>query len=87
MADSQVPWGVEALNGTVSEPAWRSKPSWYLIATEDRMIPPQAQREMSERAGATVEEVAASHSLYVSQPAAVAGLVKKAASEVGSAAA
>jgi pimeloyl-ACP methyl ester carboxylesterase len=87
MADSQVPWGVDALGGTISEAAWRSKPSWYLIATEDRMIPPQAQREMSERAGATVEEVAASHSLYVSQPAAVAGLVKKAASEVRSAAA
>jgi pimeloyl-ACP methyl ester carboxylesterase len=82
MADSQVPWGVDALGGTISEAAWRSKPSWYLIATEDRMIPPQAQREMSERAGATVEEVAASHSLYVSQPAAVAGLVKKATTEV-----
>ena len=87
MADSQVPWGVDALGGTISEAAWRSNPSWYLIATEDRMIPPQAQREMSERAGTTVEEVAASHSLYVSQPAGVAGLVKKAASEVSSAAA
>src|SRR5215217_8992978 len=53
MADSQVPWGVEALNGAVSEPAWRSKPSWYLLATDDRMIPPPAQRAMSERAGAT----------------------------------
>ena len=87
MADSQVPWGVDALGGTISEAAWRSKPSWYLIATDDRMIPPQAQREMSARAGATVEEVAASHSLYVSQPTAVVELVKKAASEVGSAAA
>jgi len=64
MADSQVPWGVDALGGTISEAAWRNKPSWYLIATNDRMIPPQAQREMSARAGATVEEVAASHSLY-----------------------
>ena len=87
MADSQVPWGVDALGGTISEAAWRSKPSWYLIATDDRMIPPQAQREMSARAGATVEEVAASHSLYVSQPTAVVELVKKAASEVRSAAA
>jgi len=82
MADSQVPWGVEALGGTISEAAWASKPSWYLITTEDRMIPPQAQREMSGRAGATVEEAAASHSVYVSQPAAVAELVKKAASEL-----
>src|SRR5215216_1566402 len=79
MADSQVPWGVDALGGTISEAAWASKPSWYLITTDDRMIPPQAQREMSGRAGATVEEAAASHSVYVSQPAAVAEIVKKAA--------
>jgi pimeloyl-ACP methyl ester carboxylesterase len=84
MADSQVPWGVGALEGTISEAAWGNKPSWYLIATEDRMIPPQAQREMSGRAGATVEEAAASHSIYVSQPTAVAELVKKAASETSS---
>ncbi len=79
MADAQVPWGVEALGGTISEAAWASKPSWYLIATEDRMIPPPAQHEMSGRIGATVEEVGASHSLYVSQPAAVAEVIKKAA--------
>src|SRR5207247_7839176 len=70
---SQVPWGVDALGGTISEPAWRSKPSWYLVTTEDRMIPPPAQREMSARAGSTVVEVAGSHSIYVSQPTAVAG--------------
>jgi pimeloyl-ACP methyl ester carboxylesterase len=80
MADSQVPWGVDALGGTISEAAWRSKPSWYLVATDDRMIPPPAQREMSGRAGSTVEEAAGSHAIYVSQPAAVAELVKKAAS-------
>lgn len=68
MAASQVPWGVEALSGTISEPAWRSKPSWYLVATEDRMIPPPAHREMSGRAGSTVEEVAGSHAIYVLQP-------------------
>ena len=78
-ADSQVPWGLDALGGTISEAAWASKPSWYLVTTEDRMIPPQAQREMSARAGSTVEETAASHSVYVSQPAIVAGIVKKAA--------
>jgi pimeloyl-ACP methyl ester carboxylesterase len=80
MADSQVPWGVEALSGTISEPAWRSKPSWYLIATEDRMIPPAAQREMSGRAGSTVEEAAGSHAIYVSKPESVAELIEKAAS-------
>jgi len=79
MADSQVPWGVEALGGEISEPAWKSKPSWYLLATEDRMIPPPAQRFMSQRAGSTVVEVAGSHAIYVSQPNAVVALIKQAA--------
>ena len=81
MADSQVPWGLEALSGTISDPAWRSKPSWYLVTTEDRMIPPPAQRLMSERAGATVVEVPGSHSIYVSKPGAVAELIARAANE------
>jgi pimeloyl-ACP methyl ester carboxylesterase len=81
MAHAQVPWGVEALSGTISEPAWRSKPTWYLVATDDRMIPPPAQRFMSQRAGATVVEVAGSHAIYVSQPAAVAKLIATAAKE------
>src|SRR5215204_4998139 len=78
MADSQVPWGVDALGGTISEPAWRTKPSWYLVATEDRMIPPPAQRLMSARAGSIVVEAAGSHAIYVSQPAAVADLIRSA---------
>src|SRR6201996_228169 len=81
MADSQVPWGVEALNGAVSEPAWRTKPSWYLVAADDHMIPPPAQRFMSERAGATVTEAPGSHSIYISQPRAVADLIEQAARE------
>ncbi len=80
MADSQVPWGVEALNGKISKPAWKSKPSWYLVSTEDKMIPPAAQRSMSKRAGSTVVEQKASHSVFISQPEAVANLIKKAAS-------
>jgi pimeloyl-ACP methyl ester carboxylesterase len=80
MADAQVPWGVDALQGAVTEPAWRTKSSWYLVATEDRMIPPVAQRTMAQRAGATVAEVAASHAVYVSQPEAVARLIATAAS-------
>jgi len=79
MADSQVPWGLNALGGTVSEPAWKAKPSWYLLTTEDRMIPPDAQRLMSKRAGATVVEVKGSHAVYVSQPQAVAHLIEQAA--------
>src|SRR5947209_10662442 len=76
MADSQVPWGVEALSGTISEPAWKTRPSWYLLVTEDKMIPPPAQRFMSQRAGATVDEVAGSHAIYVSRPDAVAAIIK-----------
>ena len=79
MADSQVPWGLEALNGAVTEPAWRTKPSWYLVSTEDKMIPPDAQRAMSKRAGSTVVEAKGSHAVYVSQPQAVAAIITKAA--------
>jgi pimeloyl-ACP methyl ester carboxylesterase len=79
MADSQVPWGVEALNGAVTEPAWRSRPSWYMVTTEDRMIPPPAQRTMAERTGATTTEVPGSHAIYVSQPGTVADLITQAA--------
>jgi pimeloyl-ACP methyl ester carboxylesterase len=82
MADSQVPWGVQALAGEISDPAWKSKPSWYLLATDDKMIPPPAQRFMSKRAGSTVVEVAGSHAIYVSQPNAVAALIKQAAQGV-----
>ncbi|MFF3874774.1 alpha/beta fold hydrolase [Streptomyces sp. NPDC001978] len=78
MADSQVPWGVDALNGAASRPAWRTKPSWYLVATDDRMIPPPAQRAMSERIGATTVEVPGSHSVYLSKPDAVADLIRQA---------
>jgi pimeloyl-ACP methyl ester carboxylesterase len=82
MASSQVPWGVGALGGTVSTPAWKTKPSWYLVATDDKMIPPPAQHAMSKRAGSTVVEVKGSHAVYVSQPAAVAALIEKAAKGV-----
>jgi pimeloyl-ACP methyl ester carboxylesterase len=82
MADSQVPWGVEALGGTITVPAWKTKPSWYLVATDDKMIPPPAQRFMSKRAGSKVVEAAGSHAIYVSQPDAVATLIKRAASDV-----
>ena len=79
MADSQVPWGVAALSGTISAPAWKAKPSWYLVTTEDKMIPPPAQRFMSKRAGSTVVEAKGSHAIYVSQPGAVATLIGEAA--------
>jgi pimeloyl-ACP methyl ester carboxylesterase len=79
MANAQVPWGLEALNGTVSEAAWRSKPSWYLVATDDKMIPPDAQRAMSKRAVARTSETRGSHAVYVSNPEAVATFIRAAA--------
>jgi pimeloyl-ACP methyl ester carboxylesterase len=82
MADSQVPWGVDALAGAITEPAWKSKPSWYLLVRDDRMIPYAAQKTMAKRAGATVVEVPGSHAIYVSNPNAVAALIKQAASSV-----
>ena len=86
MADSQVPWGVEALGGAISSPAWKSKPSWYLVASEDHMIPPPAQRFMAQRAGSKVVEERGSHAIYVSQPRAVAALIEAAAKGVSVAA-
>ncbi|BCG72074.1 alpha/beta hydrolase [Mesorhizobium sp. 113-1-2] len=83
MADSQVPWGIAALEGKVTKPAWRVKPSWYLVATDDHMIPPPAQRQMATRAGATTVEVPGSHAVYVSDPAAVAKIIEQAAAGVG----
>jgi len=86
MADSQVPWGVDALRGTITKAAWREKPSWYLVSTEDRMIPPAAQRSMAKRAGASMVEERGSHAIYVSQPNAVAALVAKAVTATAEAA-
>src|SRR5437763_200534 len=79
MAQSQVPWGLNAPNGEVTEASWRTKPSWYLVATDDRMIPPAAQRFMSKRAGSTVRESPGSHAIYVSRPAPVVALIEQAA--------
>ena len=79
MADSQVPWGLDALNGTISEAAWKTKPSSYLISTDDKMIPPRAQRLMAQRAGSKIVEVAGSHAIYVSNPEAVASIIREAA--------
>ena len=82
MANSQVPWGVDAPSGQITNPAWKTKPSWYLCVTDDRMIPLPAQRFMSERAGSITTEVPGSHAIYVSNPRAVASLIEKAAKGV-----
>lgn len=83
MADSQVPWGLEALGGVITKAAWRAKPSWYLHVAEDRMIPPAAQTTMAQRMGSTVAETPGSHAIYVSQPRVVADLIRTAAASVG----
>jgi pimeloyl-ACP methyl ester carboxylesterase len=82
MAESQVPWGLDALNGSVIEAAWKTKPSWYLVSTDDKMIPPDAQRFMSKRAGSKVVETKGSHAVYVSRPAPVAALIEEAAAAI-----
>jgi hypothetical protein len=79
MADSQVPWGLDALGGLIGQAAWRVKPSWYPHVTEDRMIPPVAQ---AERIGATVAQTPCSHAIYVSQPKAVADLIRTASASL-----
>ena len=79
MADTQIPWGIDAVNGTISEPAWKNKPSWYLIGTKDRMVPPDAQRFMAKRSGATIVEAEGSHSIYVSKPDVVTSIIETAA--------
>jgi|SRR5579863_1483586 len=82
MADSQVPWGLDALNGVVTEAAWHTKKSWYLLTSEDHIIPPTLQKTMADRAGAAITEVSGSHAIYVSQPQAVANLIMHAARTV-----
>ena len=79
MANSQVPWGLEALSDEITDPTWRTKPSWYLLVTDDRMIPLPAQQFMSQRAGSTTKQVAGSHAIFVSNPPAVAAFIETAA--------
>ncbi|MBO9703143.1 MAG: alpha/beta hydrolase [Sporocytophaga sp.] len=82
MADTQVPWGIDAINGTISEAAWKNKPSWYLIGTKDRMVPPEAQRFMAKRSGATIIEAEGSHAIYVSKPDTVTSIIETAAKAI-----
>ena len=85
MADSQIPWNVAAAGGANTQPAWANKPSWYMVATEDHMIPPVTQRTMAKRARSTVVEQKGSHAVFGSQPRAVAALIETAAKAVAKA--
>jgi pimeloyl-ACP methyl ester carboxylesterase len=79
MAAAQQPWGLEAVTTPLCEAAWKHKPSSYLVATADRMIPPRAQRQMARRAGAAITEVEAGHAAMLSQPTEVADFIAAAA--------
>jgi pimeloyl-ACP methyl ester carboxylesterase len=83
MADSQVPVSASVFASMISVAAWKSKPSWYLVATDDHVIPAEAARFMAKRAGAKISEVKSSHVSYVSQPAAVAKIIEDAAKGAG----
>jgi pimeloyl-ACP methyl ester carboxylesterase len=78
MANSQVPWGVASAGGGATAAAWKTKPSWYLLTTEDHMIAPELQRFMSKRAASKVVEVKGSHAVYLSKPDAVASIIEQA---------
>lgn len=79
MAVSQVLISADSFTSQIKSPAWKSKPSWYMVATDDRMINPEQERKMAKRANAKVVEVKASHSVYVSHPKETAKLIEEAA--------
>jgi pimeloyl-ACP methyl ester carboxylesterase len=83
LAAAQLPPAGAAFDTPVSQAAWRSRRSWYVLATEDRIIPPGAQRQMATRANAVVTEVRGSHAVYISQPEAVADAIDAAARATG----
>jgi pimeloyl-ACP methyl ester carboxylesterase len=82
MAISQVPISTDAFTHKVTNPAWKTKPTWYMVATEDRSINPEQERMMAKRAHATTVEVKASHVAYMSHPKEAAKLIEEAAASV-----
>jgi pimeloyl-ACP methyl ester carboxylesterase len=79
MAISQVPISTDSFTHKVTSPAWKTKPSWYMVATQDRSINPEQERMMAKRAHATTVEVNASHVAYMSHPKEAAKLIEEAA--------
>lgn len=76
---SQTPTTLELMTAETQDPAWKAKPSFAVLASEDRVISPELQRWMYDRSGSDVTEIAAGHMVYMSQPAAVADVIMKAA--------
>lgn len=83
MAAAQVPWWLGAATAPISRVGWKAKPTFFLIAKADRMVPPSAQRRMAERAGAKLSEIDSSHAAMLSHPHAVAAFISAAAKAVG----
>ncbi|WP_207458188.1 alpha/beta hydrolase [Azospirillum sp. SYSU D00513] len=79
MRDSQVPIAMSAFTAKVTQAAWRAKPSWFVVATEDGAIDPKLLRETARRIGANTEEVKGSHVVFLTQPKAVADVIDRAA--------
>ena len=79
MAASQIPLSASVLGSSINEPAWKTKPSWYIVATEDHELSPDAERLAAKRAGATVTEIKGSHVVFISQPKAVSAVIEAAA--------
>lgn len=79
MAAAQLPWGLASVITPLTHAAWKTKPSFYLVASADRMIPPSAQRRMAKRAGAITTEISSSHAVMMSHPRDVAAFIAAAA--------
>ncbi|WP_213805780.1 alpha/beta hydrolase [Granulicella sp. dw_53] len=81
---TQVPTSVGAMKGEVTNPAWKSKPSWYIVATTDRTISPELEAAQAKKIGATTTTVSSSHVIMLAQPAKVANVILDAASKAAS---
>lgn len=82
MAHAQMPVALRAFDARISAAAWRDKPSYFVLATEDQALDPEVAQRMAQRAGAKVTRVRASHAVLISQPRAVARVIESAAREV-----
>jgi pimeloyl-ACP methyl ester carboxylesterase len=79
MFDSQIPVAVAAFQAPITKVAWKTKPSWYIVASQDQTLPTEGQRFMAKRANAKVTEIKGSHVVFISQPASVASVIEEAA--------
>jgi pimeloyl-ACP methyl ester carboxylesterase len=83
MAHAQVPSGLATFSTVLTKAAWHNKPTWYIVSTQDRMIPPDAERFMAKRANAKITEIKASHVAFISHPEEVAAVIEAAANGAG----